>query len=579
MSNMQWVFKQAKDVKNLLILATVLFILEAMASVSLTGIQKYIIDDVFMEKQFDLLIPLLLGLAVLALIYNLLHLYAARMRQKGEFTVRENLVDKVFRYLRVIPVDDFLKERTGKYVQNLTTDINRSSNVTAQTIPQGALQVTKTLLLCIIIGIASPVILISIMAISSAYIALGRYYSPRLRKAAREKTEKKTDLIVHMEEGISSTREVIAFYRQEWERSNFHKIFKRYFAKALYENRLKNQQILLSEPLRWIILLVVFAYGGNLVIQGDMSIGTFVIVYQFSSQLLGAFQQLFNFVMGTAGNMSAVERIREVLNGNKVKDGEKVVEGQVKEITFDDVSFQYEDSAITVLKHLNFSIPLGKKIAFVGTSGGGKSTVVQLLIRFYEPTIGRIRVNGTSLTQLNREKWLEKVAVVFQEPYLFPDTIRNNLLLGRDITDEFMEETCRRMDIHDLITSLPKGYETLVGERGIKLSGGQRQRLALVRALLEEPEILILDEATSALDLETERQVQGNLDEIRKGKTTLIIAHRLSTVIDADIIYVFDQGYMVEQGSHQELISQGGVYKRLVMFHEKADGKNVIREA
>lgn len=563
MSNLQWFVHYARKVRGLLLLSTVLFILEGVSGVALIGIQKYIIDDAILGEKYHLLVPLLISLAVLALVFNLLHLYAARFRSKAHFSTQRVLVEKVFRFLHVIPIQHFRKERTGKYVQNLTGDVGQVSNAITQTIPQGALQVTQTVLLCVIIGMASPVILISIVLISSIYIVLGRYFSPRVKKAAKAKTEQKTNLVVHMEEGISSSREVIAFYRQKWERSKFHQLFDQYFSKTLQENKLKNQQILLSDPLRWSVLLVVFGYGGYLVIQENMMIGTFIVVYQFSSQLLGAFQGLFNFVMGISNNMSAVERIREVLEGDTIHEGNQTIAGKVQKLTFDQVSFQYDDGPSAVLENMSINIPIGKKIAFVGTSGGGKSTVAQLLVRFYDPTAGQIMVNDEPLTEVDRIQWLERLNIVFQEPYMYPDTIHNNLRLGRDIADHVVAEICQKMLIHEFILSLPGGYETEVGERGIKLSGGQRQRIALARALLSEPEILILDESTSALDLETERQVQQNLDELRQGQTTIIIAHRLSTVINADLICVFDQGKVVEQGTHEELMVQGEVYPRL----------------
>lgn len=237
----------------------------------------------------------------------------------------------------------------------------------------------------------------------------------------------------------------------------------------------------------------------------------------------------------------------------------------VTEIRFDRVTFRYGDDQPIVLDELSLDIPVGSKVAFVGTSGGGKSIIAQLLIRFFNPKSGRIVINGAPLSDYVEDDWLERVAIVFQDPYLFPDTIRNNLLLGREhITEEAMIEACRKMCIHEFIAALPEGYDTEIRERGLKLSGGQRQRLALARAILADPEILILDEATSALDLETERQVQSALDELRKGRTTIIIAHRLSTIQNADVIYVLENGRLAELGTHDELMQRAGVYHALV---------------
>jgi ABC-type multidrug transport system fused ATPase/permease subunit len=220
--------------------------------------------------------------------------------------------------------------------------------------------------------------------------------------------------------------------------------------------------------------------------------------------------------------------------------------------------------------HMSMDLPLGSKIAFVGASGGGKSTISQLLIRFFEPQSGSVLVNGRPLSDYKREDWTKRVDIVFQDPYLIPETIRTNLTLGREpISDEKVEAMCRVAQIHDVIQELPDGYETIIGERGITLSGGQRQRLSLARAFLANPEILILDEATSALDLETERLVQKGLDELRDGRTTIIIAHRLSTIINADRIYVINRGKVIEQGNHEQLMMGDTAYKRLVYAEEK----------
>jgi len=199
----------------------------------------------------------------------------------------------------------------------------------------------------------------------------------------------------------------------------------------------------------------------------------------------------------------------------------------------------------------------------VGSSGSGKSTIAQLLLTFYEPLRGEIWVNGTPINSLNQDDWISRVAIVFQEPYLFPDSIRLNLSLGKDVTNEELASICQVACIHDDIMSLLEGYDTIIGERGITLSGGQRQRIALARALLRKPEVLILDEATSALDLETERKIMRNLDHLTKDMTIIIIAHRLSTIMNADQIYVMNNGRTVGKGKHDELLSSNTTYMEL----------------
>jgi ABC-type multidrug transport system fused ATPase/permease subunit len=213
---------------------------------------------------------------------------------------------------------------------------------------------------------------------------------------------------------------------------------------------------------------------------------------------------------------------------------------------------------------LNLDIPVGKKIAFVGESGGGKSTIVQLLVRLIEPEGGAITVNGIPLETIRRDDWASKVNLVFQEPYMYPDTIRFNLAFGVNVTDNDIREACAAAQFSETAEALPDGYDTWIGERGAALSGGQKQRIAIARALLADPELLIMDESTSALDSETERLILRSIEKRRNGRTTIFIAHRLSTIESADLIYVLEHGTVTEQGTYAELIERSPVFRRLV---------------
>jgi ABC-type multidrug transport system fused ATPase/permease subunit len=565
MSSARWMLQYAVKVRWYIAMASFLYLLEVGANVSIVGIQKFIVDEVFESRRFGILLPLLAGLAVLPVLSNLCYLYASHLVRMGQHITQQTLLRHLFAYLHKIPISSFRKERTGKFVQHLTGDVNEASFTIASRLPRGVMVSAEALLVGILIGWASPVLLIGIVVISGFYVVLGKYFTPRVKSASKEKQQQKAELLVKIEEGIASSREVIAFNRQVWERSRFLQSYERYFSKAFRETQLKNKQLLAADPLRWTIHLLVLGYGGYMVMQQTMSIGTFVVVYQFASQLLTALEAVFYSIMGMASGMASVERVREAMNGEQIADGENRLENAgIESLMFRDVAYRYGAEHSDVLRRLSLAIPIGRKCAFVGPSGGGKSTIVQLLVRFYEPTEGVIEVNGVSLPEVSRQDWTERVAVVFQEPYLFPDTIRQNVLFGRAIDEETMMDVCRKMKIHEFIEQLPDGYDSMVGERGIMLSGGQRQRLALARALLGNPEILILDEATSALDLETERQVMNGLDTARKGMTTIVIAHRLSTVMDADVIFVMEQGRIAEQGTHAALMERRGVYRELV---------------
>jgi len=316
--------------------------------------------------------------------------------------------------------------------------------------------------------------------------------------------------------------------------------------------------------LKWGVGIVVLAYGGYQLMQGSMTVGTFVVVFQFATLMSDSFFRLFQYIMMVSGNIAHHERMLSVINMEKHDPGNTALNEPVTSIRFDKIAFRYEPEMPQAIADLSAELPSGRKIAIIGKSGSGKSTIAQLLARFYEPESGRIWVNNLPLNAVSREDWCSRATVVFQEPYLLPDTIRTNILLGRPgLTDQDMIEACKIAQIHDFIESLPDGYDTQIGERGIKLSGGQRQRIAIARAIITDPEILVLDEATSALDLETERQLMKQLDERRKGKTTIIIAHRLSTIENADLILVMENGRLAGCGSNAQKLANLAAYQEL----------------
>lgn len=252
-----------------------------------------------------------------------------------------------------------------------------------------------------------------------------------------------------------------------------------------------------------------------------------------------------------------------------VNNGDVAFKKLTQSIEFKEACFRYADHLPIVIKGLDFTIPKGKKTAIVGPSGSGKSTIIELLLRFYDPQSGSIRVDGVDLKELDIHAWRRSIGVVSQDVFLFNDTIHNNIAFARpDATRQQVEEAAKGAHAHEFITGIPLGYEAIIGERGVLLSGGQRQRLAIARAILSDPDILIFDEATSALDSQSERFVQEAIGELGKGKTTIAIAHRLSTVFDADHIIVIDHGALVESGTHQELLAHGGIYAKLVKLQE-----------
>lgn len=561
MDSLRWVWRFVSSIKWLLLLAILLAIMESLSFIASIGLQKFLIDEVIIEGQHQHFFKIMILMAISFTAYSLLFVFAARTRHIITSRVRYLLGEKLMLHMHKIPVYLLQQERTARFVHLFSQNVFRLGLVIGVQIPWVFQRSIALLVLMVIVFMASPVILICVTAFSITYFMLGKYFAKRLRNAARDVEEKKSALLVHIEEGISSTREVIAFHRLKWEAAIYNKYFQKYFNSVMEEGKLTNKQIITSDPIRWGANLFVLGYGGYLVFQDTLSIGMFVITYQFTSQLMDGALNTFRLIMGFFSQTVHIDKIREVMDGEQWDDGKLTLKENIQTLQFTNVSFQYHLQKDWVIQRMNFNIPMGKKVAFVGSSGGGKSTIAQLLIRNYDPSEGNLFVNRVDFKQIQRADWMKRVSIVFQEPYLFPDSLRHNLLLGQEnVTEQDMIEVCKMCCIHDFIMGLPEGYDSIIGERGIMLSGGQRQRIALARAVLRNSEILILDEATSALDLETERAVVSNLDAYRKNKTTIVIAHRLSTVQNADIIYVLDQGRIVEQGSHQALIDAKNQY-------------------
>ena len=313
--------------------------------------------------------------------------------------------------------------------------------------------------------------------------------------------------------------------------------------------------------------------GGLFLYNGIIELGDYSAFIVSVSMFITPVMTLINFMEQYQNGVTGFERFLEIMDSAPEQDGAEATDaGKIEgHIEFHDVSYAY-DGEKGVLDHVSLDIGKGKKFALVGPSGGGKTTICHLIPRFYAPTSGEILIDGRAINTITMDSLRRNIGIVQQDIYLFNASVKDNILYGRlDASDEEVVEAAKRADIHDYIMTLENGYDTVIGERGVRLSGGQKQRLSIARVFLKNPPILILDEATSALDNTTEILIQHSLDELCKGRTTIIVAHRLSTIKNADEIAVVSEGRIAEQGTHEELLANGGIYADLYKLQFRSD--------
>jgi ATP-binding cassette subfamily B protein len=392
-------------------------------------------------------------------------------------------------------------------------------------------------------------------------------YGRMNRPASQEVQQRIAELTAEVEENVGGVRLVKAFAREERQLGRVRDRAARVFQQSMVSTRLRAFYNPFIGFLPNLGLAVVLLVGGHQAVKGQITIGEFVAFYGYVNLLVGPVRML-GIALGMAQRaVGSGARVFEVLDREPemtVPDGAPDLPAGDGRVDLRGVSFKYVGSDEPILTHVDLDVPAGRTIAIVGGTGSGKSTLVSLLPRLYDPTEGSVSIDGADVTQVRLESLRSQVGLVSDDPFLFSDTISGNIAYARaDASQEVIEDAARRADIHDFIASLPDGYDTLVGERGVTLSGGQRQRVAIARALVMDPRVLILDDATSSVDASTEAAIKRALRELMQGRTTFIIGHRLSTIALADEIVVLEGGRIVARGTHDELLEASDLYREI----------------
>lgn len=493
---------------------------------------------------------------------------------KASENIAKKLKDSLYDHLQKLPYDYHVGAKSGDLIQRCSSDVSTIQRFLSQQVMEMARCIFLIVFTAsVMFTINVKMTLISISMIPFVFI-FSYIFFKKVRTAFKKTDEKEGELSATLQENLSGVRVVRAFGRQKYEMEKYEKKNSEFRDLNFYHLKLMSYYWSLSDMLSHVQQLAVVITGIFFTYNGELTLGTFVLFNSYIGMMLWPIRQLGRILSDLGRTQVALTRVYEVLDTPEEKDTPSATKHPLKgEIDFDAVSFEYE-SGKPVLNNLSFSVKPGETIAILGATGSGKSTIMHLLLRLYDYKNGSIKINGKELRDIEK-KWLrEKVGIVLQEPFLYSKVIRENIKMARfDVTQDEIVEATETAAAHDFIEGFEKGYDTMVGERGVTLSGGQKQRLAIARTLIKNSDILIFDDSLSAVDTETDAQIRAALKEREKDVTTFIISQRITTLMHADRIFVVEDGRLADQGTHQELINRPGLYLRIweiqSMFEEE----------
>ncbi|HCV0482853.1 TPA: SAV1866 family putative multidrug efflux ABC transporter [Staphylococcus aureus] len=535
---------------------------------------KYAIDGVINnhalttdEKVHHLTIAIGIALFIFVIVRPPIEFIRQYLAQWTSNKILYDIRKKLYNHLQALSARFYANNQVGQVISRVINDVEQTKDFILTGLMNIWLDCITIIIALSIMFFLDVELTLAALFIFPFYILTVYVFFGRLRKLTRERSQALAEVQGFLHERVQGISVVKSFAIEDNEAKNFDKKNTNFLTRALKHTRWNAYSFAAINTVTDIGPIIVIGVGAYLAISGSITVGTLAAFVGYLELLFGPLRRLVASFTTLTQSFASMDRVFQLIDEDyDIKNGVGAQPIEIKQgrIDIDHVSFQYNDNEAPILKDINLSIEKGEIVAFVGMSGGGKSTLINLIPRFYDVTSGQILIDGHNIKDFLTGSLRNQIGLVQQDNILFSDTVKENILLGRPTaTDEEVVEAAKMANAHDFIMNLPQGYDTEVGERGVKLSGGQKQRLSIARIFLNNPPILILDEATSALDLESESIIQEALDVLSKDRTTLIVAHRLSTITHADKIVVIENGHIVETGTHRELIAKQGAYEHL----------------
>ncbi|MGN1400060.1 MAG: ABC transporter ATP-binding protein [Bacillus sp. (in: firmicutes)] len=533
---------------------------------------KYVVDDIIgngsltaAEKNQQLMMIMGAMFIVFVVLRPPVEYYRQYFAQWTSSKILFDIRNELFTHINKLSFKYYSNTRSGEVISRVINDVEQTKNFVISGLMNVWLDLATILIAIVIMFSMNMELTIVSLLLLPLYGLSVWYFFGKLRVFTRERSQALAEVQSYLHERIAGIPIIKSFAIEDHEQRNFNRQNSNFLEKALTHTKWNAKSFAVVNTITDLAPLLVIGFAAYQVIQGNMTVGTMVAFIAYIERLYSPLRRLVNSSTILTQSVASMDRVFEFLDEKyDVIDqpDSKDITRTTGEIDFRDVNFAYEDDVI--LKNINLTINSGETVAFVGMSGGGKSSLVSLIPRFYDVTSGSITLDGTDIREYKVRSLRDQIGMVLQDTILFSESVETNILLGKpDASKQEVIAAAKAANAHDFIMNLPDGYDTKVGERGVKLSGGQRQRIAIARVFLKNPPILVLDEATSALDLESEQSIQESIEQLAKERTTLIVAHRLTTITHADRIVLMANGEIKETGTHEQLMAEQGAYYQL----------------